>query len=43
MLQLLNNIQHKDLRVITRRGDNWVDVFMSAPATVDDFRNLQAH
>jgi hypothetical protein len=35
MLQLLNNIQHKDLRVITQRGAKWGDDFMSAPATVD--------
>ncbi len=43
MLQLLNNIQHKDLRVITQRGAKWGDDFMSAPATVDEFRRLQAH
>jgi hypothetical protein len=43
MLQLLNNIQHKDLRVITQRGAQWGDDFMSAPATVDEFRKLQAH
>lgn len=43
MLQLLNNIQHKDLRVITQRGATWGDDFMSAPATVDEFRRLQAH
>lgn len=43
MLQLLNNIQHKDLRVITQRGARWGDDFMSAPATVDEFRQLQAH
>jgi hypothetical protein len=42
MLQLLNNIQHKDLRVITQRGAKWGDDFMSAPATVDEFRKLQA-
>jgi hypothetical protein len=43
MLQLLNNIQHKDLRVITQRGAAWGDDFMSAPVTVDEFRKLQAH
>lgn len=43
MLQLLNNIQHKDLRVVTQRGAKWGDDFMSAPATVDEFRRLQAH
>jgi hypothetical protein len=43
MLQLLNNITHKDLRVITQRGSQWGDDFMSAPVTVDEFRKLQAH
>ena len=43
MLQLLNNIQHKDLRVITQRGAQWGDDIMSAPVTVDEFRKLQAH
>ncbi|HEY9108694.1 MAG TPA: SapC family protein [Roseateles sp.] len=43
MLQLLNNIQHKDLRIITRRGAQWGDDIMSAPVTVDEFRKLQAH
>jgi hypothetical protein len=43
MLQLLNNITHKDLRVITRRGAPWGDNVMSAPATPDEFRSLQAH
>lgn len=43
MPQLLNNIQHKDLRVITQRGARWGDDIMSAPVTVDEFRKLQAH
>lgn len=43
MLQLLNNITHKDLRVITRRGARWGDDVMSALATPDEFRSLQAH
>lgn len=43
MPQLLNNIQHKDLRVITERGAQWGDDIMSAPVTVDEFRKLQAH
>ena len=43
MLQLLNNITHKDLRVITRRGAQWGDNVMAAPATPDEFRKLQAH
>ena len=43
MLQLLNNVQHKDLRIITRRGAKWGDDVMSAPATPVEFRKLQAH
>jgi SapC len=43
MLQLLNNIQHKDLRVITQRGAKWGDDVMSAPVTPVEFRKLQAH
>lgn len=43
MLQLLNNIQHKDLRIVTQRGERWGDAIMSAPATIDEFRRLQAH
>jgi hypothetical protein len=42
MLQLLNNIQHKDLRVILQRGAQWGDDFMSAPVTVDEFRRVQS-
>ncbi|PTT92599.1 peptidase [Pelomonas sp. HMWF004] len=42
MLQLLNNIQHKDLRIVTQRGAQWGDDFMSAPVAVDEFRKLQA-
>ncbi len=43
MLQLLNNITHKDLRVIHRRGAQWGDNVMSAPVIADEFRSLQAH
>jgi len=43
MLQLLNNIQHKDLRIVTQRGAQWGDDVMSAPVTVDEFRKIQAH
>jgi hypothetical protein len=42
-LELLNNITHKNLRVITRRGAEWGDAVMSCPATPDEFRSLQAH
>lgn len=41
--ELLNNITHKDLRVITRRGAEFGDAIMSCLATPDEFRNLQAH
>lgn len=43
MLELLNNISHKDLRVITQRGAQWGDDVMSCPVTPDEFRSLQAH
>jgi hypothetical protein len=43
MLELLNNITHKDLRVITLRGAQWGDDVMSCPVTADEFRSLQAH
>ncbi len=43
MLELLNNITHKDLRVVTERGAQWGDDVMSAPVTVDEFRSLQTH
>ena len=41
--ELLNNIAHKDLRVITRRGAEFGDAVMSCLAIPDEFRNLQAH
>lgn len=43
MPQLLNNVQHKDLRVITERGAKWGDAVMSAPVTLNEFRQLQPH
>jgi hypothetical protein len=43
MLELLNNVSHKDLRVITRRGARWGDDVMSCPVTIDEFRSLQPH
>ncbi len=43
MLELLNNVQHKDLRVFTERGARFGDAVMSAPVTPDEFRSLQAH
>ncbi len=41
--ELLNNISHKDLRVITRRGAQWGDAVMTCLAFPDEFRYLQAH
>ena len=41
--ELLNNITHKDLRIITSRGAKWGDAVMSCFATPDEFRSLQAH
>lgn len=43
MLELLNNIQHRDLRIVTRRGAAWGDDVMSCPVVADEFRSLQAH
>jgi hypothetical protein len=43
VLELLNNIQHKDLRVVTRRGERWGDGVMCCPVIADEFRSLQAH
>ncbi len=43
MLELLNNVTHKDLRIHTQRGARFGDDVMSCPATVEEFRNLQAH
>lgn len=38
----LNNIDHRDLRVITERGAAWGDDVMSALTFPAEFRNLQA-
>ncbi len=40
---LLNNIDHKDLRVITDRSVALGDAIMSCVAFPNEFRNLQAH
>jgi hypothetical protein len=40
---LLNNIEHKHLRVITKRGPAWGDAVMSALSFPAEFRQLQAH
>ena len=39
----LNNIDHKDLRVITMRGTAYGDGVMSALTFPAEFRNIQAH
>lgn len=40
---LLNNVQHKDLRVITKRGAQYGDNIMFALTFPSEFRSLQAH
>lgn len=40
---LLNNVDHKDLRVITQRGAEFGDDVNSAVTFPAEFRNLQAH
>ena len=40
---LLNNVDHKDLRVITRRGAEYGDNVMFAITFPAEFRSLQAH
>lgn len=39
---LLNNIDHKDLRIVTRRGARWGDAVMAAATFPAEFRNVQA-
>jgi hypothetical protein len=39
---ILNNVQHKNLRVITDRGAAWGDALMSALTFPAEFRDLQA-
>lgn len=43
MLELLNNVQHRDLRIHSQRGAAWGDAVMCCPATPEEFRSLQAH
>lgn len=40
---VLNNIDHKDLRVITTRGASFGDNVMTVFSFAQEFRNLQAH
>ena len=40
---LLNNVDHKELRVISKRGAQFGDAVMSAVTFPAEFRDLQAH
>ncbi len=40
---LLDNVTHRDLRIVTTRGAAWGDDVMSAVVVPSEFRNLQAH
>lgn len=40
---LLNNVDHRDLRIITTRGAAWGDAVTSVPVFPDEFRSAQAH
>ena len=40
---LLNNIDHKDLHILTGRGPQFGDNIMLAPTFPGEFRTLQAH
>ena len=40
---LLNNVEHKQLRIVTARGAAWGDAVMSALTFPAEFRELQAH
>ena len=40
---LLNNVEHRDLRVITRHGADLGDNVMYALTFPAEFRNIQAH
>lgn len=40
---LLNNVDHKDLRIVTKRGAEYGDNVMLAGTFPAEFRNLQAH
>jgi len=40
---LLNNVHHKDLRIVTKRAARYGDDIMAAPTFPAEFRNVQAH
>ncbi len=39
---LLDNVTHRDLRIVTTRGAAWGDDQMSAPVFLSEFRSAQA-
>jgi hypothetical protein len=40
---LLNNVHHKDLRIVTQRAARYGDDIMASPTFPAEFRNIQAH
>ena len=40
---LLDNVTHRDLRIVTTRGAEWGDDQMTTPVFPTEFRNVQAH
>ena len=42
-IQILNNVDHKNLRVITERSAKYGDNQWFAPTFAHEFRNLQSH
>lgn len=40
---LLDNVTHRDLRIVTTRGADWGDDQMTAPVFLSEFRSVQAH
>ena len=40
---LLNNVHHKDLRIVTQHAARYGDDIMAAPTFPAEFRNVQAH
>jgi hypothetical protein len=40
---LLDNVTHRDLRIVTSRGADWGDDVMTTPVFLSEFRKVQAH
>jgi hypothetical protein len=40
---LLDNVTHRDLRIVTTRGADWGDDQMTTPVFLSEFRSVQAH